>query len=390
MTDEEAAQVVSKNPEVNTDMDHFQDLLDTVHTVNKIEMPRPTYRDVLPETYTEFGAMDPPPIEDWTELYTNIMNRLLPTVTELAEIADILQPLFEKVGEIRAELFARYTEPLRSILTAISKLKWSNFIQVLEAYFIKPCSQILNDFNGRPTISEYDGRKFSPEHKDDIKKFLVVDDEIVTKFMDSLKNYPDNAFARSKMAYFVKQCSQIIKFKHRINETYFVGRSTTFNVFQQAFLFGPLETLLDVNAIPPDYTGEVEPGNIPATDTLPKYIAFTLRHFSARQMTYDDEQVKQIIADKAEREKQGILKMLTGLGDEERAAMKMNMRLKLGRFAVGANWKTIAQYSANEYDRRKQEILETENILGFTGAPAGRTAEQSGYDNADHFGENND
>jgi hypothetical protein len=100
------------------------------------------------------------------------------------------------------------------------------------------------------------------------------------------------------------------------------------------------------------------------------------------RVSYDDEKVKLIIADSAEKEKQAMLKwMRTELTDEERRVMQINKRLKLGRFQIGADWRNFAVYSANEFKRRSGEIEE----MARWGSGIQATGSQTGY----HEGVNN-
>ena len=182
-----------------------------------------------------------------------------------------------------------------------------------------------------------------------------------------------------KLELFVRQMSLITSFRSRINPSYFVGREQTFKWFKETFVYGPLATLYNPEI---DETGV---GTDPAvsknavSETIPQMIGETLLNFMKQRLTYDDEQVKLIIADSAEKEKQAMLKWLKSLTEDERRLMQVNKVLKLNRFAVGADWKTFAVYSAQEFRRRTGEIKEMAEWGSLSGESGSNSGNQSGY-----------
>jgi hypothetical protein len=327
---------------------------------------------------------------DWSDIYTEVadsLKRLVRSEDDLS-LAESLNPLVERTtSEYNEKIRPKYTantlnnRKIVAGLEGIPTLNWQNFVQVLESYFIKPCKNILNNYNVK-TLLAYKNSKFHSDHIKEIRNFLEQDGAVATKYSVPLAS---NNFAKAKMNYFVNQLSAIIAFKNRIGPNNFIGRNKTFLNFQKAFLYGPLATLFDTTITPPDYVRSETDSTLEdkgVSETIPAMIGETILHFLKNRVSYDDEKVKLIIADSAEKEKQAMLKwMRTELTDEERRVMQINKRLKLGRFQIGADWRNFAVYSANEFKRRSGEIEE----MARWGSGIQATGSQTGY----HEGVNN-
>jgi hypothetical protein len=189
------------------------------------------------------------------------------------------------------------------------------------------------------------------------------------------KNNVENKLVHANLQYFIDQLSIITSFKNRINPAYIQQGAAMFQVLKQVILFGTLNTLYDTE-IHDDGTPGIS--KIAVSETLPAMIGKTIENFMEQQLTYDDERVKLIIADSAEKEKQAMLSGFKKLSEEERRVEQINKALKLGRFALGADWKKFSQYSAELFDTRRAEIKNMAEITGLGGRSDNNS---SGYHN---------
>jgi hypothetical protein len=210
------------------------------------------------------------------------------------------------------------------------------------------------------------------DHIRGIVDMINEDRSINIHFSDLAQNNFSNHLAHTNLRIFIEQMSKITSFKHRINPVYYVGREETFRVLKEVFIYGTLASLYDAE-IHDD--GEVGVSKNAVTQTIPAMIGETIQNFLKQSLTYDDEQVKLIIADSAEKEKQSMLNWLKSLPEDQRRLMKINQSLKLGRFELGANWKKFAQYSAEVFDMRSKELQDMANLW----SPAVNSGNASGY-----------
>jgi hypothetical protein len=106
----------------------------------------------------------------------------------------------------------------------------------------------------------------------------------------------------------------IISFRNRIHPSYFIGRDQTFAWFKEVFLYGPPATLYDPEI---GYDGDPSVSKKAVSEIIPEMIGTTILNFMKQRVTYDDEQVKLIIADSSEKEKQVMLSNFKKLTEDE-------------------------------------------------------------------------
>jgi len=384
----EAVKAVQTN-KITVDSESFQTLLDKVHINNNVEMPALTMGDAITlksMAIADFETMDPPPIPNWNTLFHEIMEELKKLVNKEGNLgislADIMGPLTNITSPMKNDVKEKYsakTKENRIILMGfdtIVGLSWTNFIQVLETYFLKPCQNIYFNYKVKTPQSFMDD-KWAKEHMDAIQEVIAIDRSVNEKYSGLAENKNENRLAKDKLEIFIQQMSVLISFRNRINPSYFIGREQTFAWFKETFLYGPLATLYDPEI---GYDGDPSVSKRAVSEIIPEMIGTTILNFMKQRLTYDDEQVKLIIADSAEKEKQTMVKWLKSLPADERRLMQVNKALKLDRFAIGADWRKFAQYSAGEFTRRTGEINEMEQWGSLSGeTPATYTRESSGY-----------
>jgi hypothetical protein len=248
---------------------------------------------------------------------------------------------------------------------------------------VKPCQNILFNYSTKIPLSYLSNKdvtkKLARDHIEDIKKFIENDRNVNMEFSALAEDKVENKLVHANLKFFIEQLSIITSFKNRINPAYIKQGAAMFQVLKQVILFGTLNTLYDTE-IHDDGTPGIS--KIAVSETLPAMIGKTIQNFMEQQLTYDDERVKLIIADSAEKEKQVMLSNFKKLTDEQRRVEQINKALKLGRFALGADWKKFSQYSAELFDTRRAEIKNMAEITGLGGRSSG---DPTGY----HSGINN-
>ena len=386
MNTEDAIKAVAAN-KITTDMETYQALLDKVHVNYYVEMPALMTGEaatVIPIALADFTLMDPPPIAEWSDLFTEINTELKKLVdkesVEKLTLAEIMTPLSNVIEPMKAYVREKYNsgstehrDILRGLDTLVN-LNWTNFIQVLETYFLKPAQNLVFNYSAEAPLS-YKNGNLADTHMTLIKQMIRADRSVNINFTALGEQKPENSLAHMKLELFVRQMSLITSFRSRINPSYFVGREQTFKWFKETFVYGPLATLYN----PEIGYADAAASKLAVSETIPAMIGETLLNFMKQRLTYDDEQVKLIIADSAEKEKQAMLKWLKSLTEDERRLMQVNKVLKLNRFAVGADWKTFAVYSAQEFRRRTGEIKEMAEWGSLSGESGSNSGNQSGY-----------
>ena len=398
MNTEDAIKAVAAN-KITTDMETYQALLDKVHVNYYVEMPALMTEEVtkvIPKALADFANMDPPPffnappIPDppprWSDLFTEINTELKKLVektnVEPLTLAEIMTPLSNVIEPMKTYVRTKYNslehkDILRGLDT-LADLSWTNFIQVLETYFLKPAQNLVFNYSVEAPLTYKNGR-LADTHMTMIQNMIKADRSVNKDFAQLAEQNETNKLAHAKLKVFVNQMTKITSFRNRINPIYFPGREKTFKYFQAIFVYGPLAALFNPDIDEDGIGTNPAVSKLAVSETIPAMIGGTLLNFMKQRLTYDDEQVKLIIADSAEKEKQGMLKWLKSLTEDERRLMQVNKVLKLGRFEIGADWKTFAVYSAKEFRRRTGEIKEMAEWGSLSGESGPSSGNQSGY-----------
>lgn len=237
-------------------------------------------------------------------------------------------------------------------------------MQALFTYFLVPSSRILREFDATSFVvpANY---KLGDEHIEDIKKIFTEDTRLVVKFSPDFK-LAFMGLAREKLAHFVKQLEAILAFKEKMRPVLVPGRAYTLEYIQRALFYGPLYELCNPNTVPPTLQGQA-PTDSPtnAMKLLLAFIVGSLSKYNKERLAYNDEQLRELIMVRNEKEKNEFIGYLDKMTDEERAVELTKKRLGIGRWAIGGT-KLIWAYNADQYEREREE-RERAGIISFPG-----------------------
>jgi hypothetical protein len=368
--------------EIATNTAEFTDLLDTIHTVNKVE-PFPTQQvsSVL-SIMEKFGRVEPAPIENWMELITTTTQQFLklPPQADRSDIAIAAGPISDATNASEEIIYARLKSDKRQrILENIAGLSWVNFFQVVQIYFITPFQRLLTQFSrGSLFIPIELIKSLSETHTtQDLIPILDNDTQLLFLKGDDLKK-ANVQLARAKIAYFVKQMSSLLPFKNSIRPTVVPGRHITLEYIQRALFFGPLSTLLHSGEIPPgvEIKSPIKSMGDPSMRLLLEIVGLTLDKYDKEHLSFDDKEIKNLIAIRDEKERVNVVAEFNKLTDEERGIELMNKSLGIGKWAVGGTKKIFA-YDKDYYDEERQKRLAA-GIVEFPGRGNGEMGEPQG------------
>jgi hypothetical protein len=418
VVDPEEAKTAITKQEIDTSLESFQTLLTAVHTHNEVPPYSLGSPEEWPTTVRALQKIQYEPIERWSKRFGNTMKALNELKTKnnitkeniasvLAEykLADDVASSENFVKEIFASKVSnqKALEKYINILDTISTLPWHNFIQVLETYFLKVGKNLLFRYES-DNLKTYANDKLAPSALLNIKSAIDIDNSVLNSFFNDF-NSKDKRLARSKMRKFVLQLTDIVQFKNRIRPVYFIGgEDQTFQYIQRAFFFGPLAELFDLNTNAFEEGGDALEGyesdmsdeeetvsstakkdsalgdNGGASITLLiKIIAATISNFSTYQLSYNDDQLKQILQERAEREKQGMIRSIGEMTDEERFIYNYQMKNGLGRFGLNVK-KSIIGYDIEQIELEERLNEEAGIITTLSGRNLRDDMKTEGWD----------
>jgi hypothetical protein len=128
-----------------------------------------------------------------------------------------------------------------------------------------------------------------------------------------------------------------------------------------------------------------------SSEHLARIIAYLLAKYNKERITYNDQELKNKIAVRDEKERVNIIAEFNTLSDEERAMELMIKRRGMGKWAVGGT-KRIYAYDKEYYDEEREKrlhagIMDDMGEIGDMddrGDMGDEPFEEEGYDNNQH------
>jgi len=356
---------------VVTDTEEFTKLLDTIHRVNNVDPIKIIEQDSVKDIMSQFGNVLPPPILGWSEIIQKTTDNFLqlPPDADRGDIAVAAGPLSDAASESERIIQERLTDvAYKTAIEEIVKLSWMNFFQVIQTYFITPFERLLTQFMDTSLFIPIELKKaLSEDHvMKDLLPILQNDSQII-KAKESDIQKEGLTLARSKLRYFVEQMSGLLSFKNKIRPIVVPGREKSLVYIQRAMLYGPIATMINPSEIPPgtEIKSSVKSIGDPSMRLLLELVALTLNKYKREKMSFNDQEIKELIAVRNEKERVNVIAEFNKLTDEERAVELMNKRLGLGKWAVGGT-KLIYAYDKDYYDLERQK-REAAGIIDFPG-----------------------
>jgi hypothetical protein len=359
----------SQNIDVSTEQ--FTKLLDTIHRVNNVKPVTVEEQDSVRAIMNKFGDVAPPPLPGWGEIIQQTTDSFLqlPPDADRGDVAMAAGPISEATANSERIINERVThQGYRNLLEEIVKLSWANFFQVIQTYFITPYERLLTQFSDGSLFIPIELKKaLSDQHvSKDIMPIIQNDLSIVASKEADLHKEA-YSLARGKIAYFVEQMSQLLNFKNKVRPIVVPGRDLTLVYIQRAMLYGPLATLINPAEIPEGTVVRTAIKSIadPSMRYITDLIELTLNKYRVERLSFDDQQIKELIAIRTEKERANVIAEIDRMTDEERAIDLMNRRLGLGKYAVGGT-KLIYAYDKEYYDLERQK-RDAAGIIDFPG-----------------------
>ena len=398
--------------EVKTTTEEFNKLLDAIHDVNRVEPIKKMEISSLEVLMDQFGSVSPPPFQEWKDViqYTTQEFMKLPHDAGRDDLATAAARISTISGEAEEMIFQRRTMLVFKTLIQeqITELSWNDFFNVLQNYFITPIQRFLAEFNPNGFAITVEMKKeLSETHTSkDLQPILDRELEFI-KAKSAERKSAKLEFARTKLAYCLKQWSALLPYKNKIRPIVVPGKEKALFYIQKAMFYGPLASLLD--------SGEVVEGlrqgrksamaavSNPSATFILEVITSFLTKYGKEKLSYDEKEIKNLIAIRDEKERVNVVAEFNKLSDEERSVELMNKSLGLGKWAVGGS-KLIYAYDKDYYDKERQKRMAA-GIVDFSGSgngelgvPGGREyddvglrdygddeyEQEGGYDNNQH------
>lgn len=361
--------------QVNTGEDEFTVLLDTIHMINEVPLIVMEERVSLLEVMKQLATIAHPPIGGWDALMTETIERigsLTPQSTK-RDMIEAVGPL-SSIGQKLEQSVKQTLQKAMSIsvLDSIANLSWNDFFKVIQTYFIVPFQRVVSQYKHSALFIPHElASELSKVHVEEaLQPILNKELKFVKDYESKIMNVQSN-YARARLSDYIQRMSDMLAFKNRIRPS--VGangeKALEYKYIQQILLYGPLAILMDKSIQP---AGMISMGPITAATTssfdfLKLIIISSLDKFNNERLSYNEEELKLIIAIRNSKERSYILSKFDKLSDEERTVELIKKDLKMGDWAAGSK---IYSYDAGHWEMERQQRMDA-GMMDFSGQPDG-------------------
>jgi hypothetical protein len=242
---------------------------------------------------------------------------------------------------------------------------------------IVPLQRMLSGFSNDSLFFSYELHKeLSAIHVTmDLEPILERERKLQAQLRDELPEV-----TVEKIQYLVHQLRAMLSYSSTIRPMSVPGREQTLAYLQRAILYGPLAMLLS-----PSLQDAIQSATDSSSEHLARIIAYLLAKYNKERISYSDQELKNKIAIREEKERVNIVAEFNALSDEERAMELMNKRKGLGKWAVGGT-KLIYAYDKEYYDQERDKrfqagIMDDMDDMDDMGD---ENDEEEGYDHNQH------
>jgi hypothetical protein len=390
-TQESDGQSAVTSQGIDTSREAFEDLLDEVHRFNKVEPYRSVHVPTVEEITSNFANMTPQPFDGWYEAINQTFEDLAKVVQSGRQIdlINALGPLSNIAATSEQIVRRRILESVAvKSLNSIVELSWDNLLQALNTYFLVPYKRMLVNFNleaykivlSKPKLGEEEKKKkkdteqgivlpyseyvnLADDHKVDIDKIMEADVSLIKGYMPYVQKVEN---AKLKLQDFVDRLAVVLSFKEHIHAGILPGRATTLKYIKDALFFGLLADLVNPDVMPETGAGGAAGSDMGMTsELLMKIVAGSLRKFNKERLAFSDDQLRELIMARNEKEKVDIISQFDKMTPEEKEVQLVLKANRMGRWAVGGS-KAIYRYDVDRYGVEKIERLEA-GLVDFPG-----------------------
>lgn len=302
----------------------------------------------------QFGAVQPPPLMEWQHVLSETTTRMLRLPPDAArdDIVVAMGPLSD-LSVASEALVTKQCQTFRlqqalPLLKTIAALPWVAFFQVIQSYFIVPLQRVLSGFTNDALFFSYElQQELSVLHvTEDLEPILERERKLQSQLRDELPEV-----TVEKIQYLVDQWRVMLSYSSTIRPMSVPGREQTLAYLQRAILYGPLAMLLS-----PSAADAIQSATDSSSEHLARMIAYLLAKYNKERISYNDQELKNKLAIREEKERVNIIAEFNALSDEERAMELMNKRKGLGKWAVGGT-KLIYAYDKEYHDQEREKRI---------------------------------
>jgi hypothetical protein len=354
---------------VEINRETYMELLDKVHRIHEVDGIDPYIFKFDDSVLEGFANISPSPVRDWNVILMETITNLnaLPRdasssdkLAALDRISNISRKLEDYINIKGLNVPIRDNSMLtcRDVILNITKLSWTNMLQVLQTYFIIPYNRIVNGFDKDSIKYPVDKKTDTPDVVKDFAKIFTNDNAVLTQY----SNYKDKTMIKPNMDLFLRQLRTYMQFKEKIVPIIISkpGGRELLSYIQRIMLLGPITSLIYKKPIIDTGITEV----LTSTSDILQLIRATLKHYDEQRLVFDDRAIKERVQIANEKEKNVVMAKIRNITDEDAKRVELlKKKLGIGDWAVGGS-KAIWQFDADQYEKERMDRIKA-GIVDF-------------------------
>ena len=360
---------------IDVSKESFDDLLNVTHKVNSfksillLELPGPL------DNWTALTAMEPEPAEEYraTMARTQVELAKLPPDAKEIEVAVALSDFSTFASETETRLKRRVSAAQHAIFDRLVDDGPESITRFLQSYIVVPLKQFIS--KQAPYASVPKAWGLSDQHKADIESLIQAHRGYLTKF-----NKVDmTPWLVAKVETVLAQTRAILDALSSLRPLQIPGGAQTYGFFLKFCLYAPLANFADPNTLPlPEFSAVEAPASQVEQQALfpARFISEMAARFRGEGFHLTPEQIREMIAERNEKEKANIIRKMNDMSRAARDIEKTKIKLGIGEYAVGGT-KAIYAYDQDRYDIERDQRAEA-GIVDFPGQGPYDTGEGEG------------
>ena len=361
--------------------DNFEELLNSVNQRSIIPSIVPPPVPSSMENLSGMLSLRPSPFEDYVSTLraTLVALETLPPNPSRTDLLNAFNELSNKAVQLENELRSRLGDATFAEFQEMMKLQPQELGEALRTYFLIPFQRIARGMQRFSfTLRPSPGLEFSRDVIADINESFDRHTSYLNEILKDLSR--SDVFVKAKIKEVADKLSVVVPvFIKILRPTAIRGGPIASSFLQRAIVAGIFTEFIMPNHIPPNQSGLVAPTSaITIPVKLPaKILQACLLKYKTEGLAYTKEQIRELIEDRAEKEKSKIIKDKDTMTPEERKLDNMLQNLGMGPWAVGGS-AAIRKYDPNQYVSER-EAMTAAGITRF-GPQVDVYESEGGYD----------
>ena len=343
---------------------NFEELLVDVNR-NEIIPKVPEYG--IPEPIQNLRGMMsllPLPFDDYEEVMRSTLANLeaLPPDAPRKDVVYAFTELSNKAVELENEIRSRLGDANFANYQGLVKLPPQELGEALRTYFLVPFQRILRK-SDQMTLSSFQMNPLLTKSKvlssDVIRDIKEAYNRHTSYLLEIVKDIPkSDRFIRAKMQEVVDRLSIVIPtFITILRPTIVKGGNLACEYLQRVIVSGIFAEFVMPNHVPsnqPELVAPTSATTIPAKMPA-KILQACILKYKQEGLAYTQEQIREMIQDRIEKEKAKIIRDKEEMTPEQRKLDNLLQRYGMGKWAVGGT-KAIWRFDPNQYVSEKEAM----------------------------------